>query len=124
MSATTTYSEPLTNSLAKDAAATAEKANGLLSNASHELHYFLADVEDLVKDTSAMTGEDLKRVKAKLSAGLESAKASATEMSGAVAKRSRQAAKDTDDYVHDQPWKAIGTGAVVGLLVGFILARR
>lgn len=124
MNGTSNYSETLASSLASNATAAADKAEGLLSDASSEFHNFIADVEDLVKDTSTLTGEDLKRAKAKLSARLESARSSAAEMGGAIAKRSRHAAVATNDYVHEQPWKAIGTGAVVGLLVGFILARR
>lgn len=124
MNGTSNYSETLAGSLVNDAAAAADKAEGLLSNASSEFQNFIADVEDLVKETSTLTGEDLKRAKAKLSARLEGAKASAGEAGNAIAKRTRQAATVTNDYVHDQPWKAIGTGAVVGLLVGFILARR
>lgn len=124
MNGTSNYSETLAGSLATDAAVAADKAESLLSDASSEFQNFIADVEDLVKETSTLTGEDLKRAKAKLSARLESARSSAGEMGSAIAKRSRQAAHVTNDYVHEQPWKAIGTGAVVGLLVGFILARR
>ena len=124
MNGTSNYSETLASSLATDAAAAADKAESLLSNASSEFQNFIADVEDLVKETSTLTGEDLKRAKAKLSARLESARSSAGEMGNAIAKRSRQAAHVTNDYVHEQPWKAIGAGAAVGLLIGFALARR
>lgn len=118
------YSDSQSDGAGKDTPTFSNKAETVMNNASSELHDFISDVEDLVKETSTLTGEDLKRAKAKLSARLESAKSSAGEMGNTIAKRSRQAAHVTNDYVHDQPWKAIGTGAVVGLLVGFILARR
>jgi ElaB/YqjD/DUF883 family membrane-anchored ribosome-binding protein len=34
------------------------------------------------------------------------------------------AAKVTDEYVHENPWKAIGVTAALGLIVGMLIARR
>lgn len=36
----------------------------------------------------------------------------------------RSAARVTDTFVHDNPWRAIGAGAVIGLLIGFLASRR
>jgi len=118
------YSDSQSNGDGKDTVALSNKAETVMNNASSELHNFIADIEDLVKEATTLTGDDLNRAKAKLSARLESAKTSANELGGNIAKRSRHAAVVTNDYVHEQPWKAIGTGAVVGLLAGYILARR
>jgi len=94
------------------------------ASVSEEFHNFLADVEDLVKDTTSLTGEDLARAKEKLSSRLASAKESLGELGSNVADRARKTADVTNTYVHEQPWKAIGIGATVGLLLGFALARR
>jgi ElaB/YqjD/DUF883 family membrane-anchored ribosome-binding protein len=37
---------------------------------------------------------------------------------------SRRAAAATDEYVHDNPWTAIGISAALGLLVGVLLGQR
>ena len=100
------------------------KANQVASNASSEFQNFIADVEDLVKQTTTLTGEELLRAKAKLTTRLADAKESVVGMSDEIAKRARSSAAATNHYVHDQPWKAIGAGAALGLLVGFALARR
>lgn len=102
------------------AGSTAKAGNAV----SEEFHNFLSDVEDLVKDTTSLTGDDLARAKEKLGARLASAKESLAEAGGVVADHARKTAKATDTYVHEQPWKAIGIGATVGLLLGFALARR
>jgi ElaB/YqjD/DUF883 family membrane-anchored ribosome-binding protein len=94
------------------------------SSVSEEFHNFLADVEDLVKDTTSMTGEDLARAKEKLTARVASAKESLDELGSNMADKARKTAQVTNTYVHEQPWKAIGIGATVGLLLGFALARR
>ncbi len=39
-------------------------------------------------------------------------------------KRGRQIAHDTDAYVHEHPWRAIGIAGAVGVLVGMLIARR
>ena len=38
--------------------------------------------------------------------------------------RARDAARDTDRYVRDNPWQSIGIAAGVGLLLGLLLGRR
>lgn len=111
-----------TNKSTFPAGSTANSKSG--SGVSEEFHNFIADVEDLVKDTTSLTGEDLTKAKEKLSARLASAKESLAEMSGTVVEHAKKTAKVTNTYVHEQPWKAIGIGATVGLLLGFALARR
>ncbi len=96
-------------------------ANGALSR---EFNSFVTDIEELIKATTSLTGEDLARAKARLSARVTAAKESVEEMGDAIADRARSTAKITDSYVHAQPWQAIGIGAVLGLLVGFALAGR
>jgi ElaB/YqjD/DUF883 family membrane-anchored ribosome-binding protein len=94
------------------------------SGVSREFHNFIADVEDLVKATTNLTGEDLNKAKAKLNARVEAAKESIAEMGESIAHRVGKGATVTNQYVHEKPWNAIATTAVVGLLVGYLLARR
>lgn len=107
-------------------------ANGSISETAHtartavgnEFHAFLADIEDLIRETTSLTGEDLNRARAKLNQRVAAAKDSLQEVGGAVSDRLVQGARDTNNYVHAKPWPAIGIGTVVGLLLGFVLARR
>jgi ElaB/YqjD/DUF883 family membrane-anchored ribosome-binding protein len=89
-----------------------------------EFRNFVADVEDLITETTSITGEGLVRVKAKLGERVAAAKESIQEMGGAVVQRARRTATVTNDYVHEQPWAAVGIGAAVGVLIGFALGRR
>jgi ElaB/YqjD/DUF883 family membrane-anchored ribosome-binding protein len=36
----------------------------------------------------------------------------------------RNAARDADDYVHQNPWTALAVVALVGLAAGFVVSRR
>ena len=112
------------NELSKSKSDATAKADGLLSSAYGEFQNVLTDIEDLVKTTTSLTGEDLIRAKAKISERVTSAKQSVELMAGVIADRARKTVKVTDGYVHEQPWQSIGIGAALGLLIGFVLARR
>jgi ElaB/YqjD/DUF883 family membrane-anchored ribosome-binding protein len=94
------------------------------SHASREIHDFLADVEDLIKATSSLTGEELARARAKLNQRVAAARESVEQISEKVTDQVRSTARTTDSYVRENPWQAVGIGAVLGLLLGLALTRR
>ena len=100
------------------------QSSGFKSSVTNEVQNFLEDIEDLVKETTSLTGEELNRAKAKLSERVASAKESIEAMGSDLTKRARKGATVTNEYVHDQPWKAIGATAAVAFLIGFALSRR
>jgi len=94
------------------------------SGVAREYHAFVSDVEDLISSATSLTGEDLSRAKARLSARISSARASIVRAGGAVSEQVRSGAKATDSYVRAQPWQAVGISVAAGLLVGYLLGRR
>jgi len=42
----------------------------------------------------------------------------------ALLEETKRAAAVTDEYVHENPWTALGTAAALGFLVGFLLGQR
>jgi ElaB/YqjD/DUF883 family membrane-anchored ribosome-binding protein len=84
----------------------------------------MADAEALIKATANQGGEALSSVRAKAEASLARAKAQMADAEAALLARAKAAAKATDVYVHENPWKAIGISAGLALLVGFIMGRR
>lgn len=99
------------------------KAGGA-SRIAQEFQHFVADIEDLINATTGLTGEDLLRAKTKLNQRINAAKESVTELGDTVANRARKTAETTNSYVHEKPWSAIGVSAAVGVLLGYLLARR
>ena len=81
-------------------------------------------MEDLIKASTSLTGDDLARAKANLSARVAAARAFAAEIPGTISDRARNTVRVTDGYVREQPWQAIGITAAVGLLIGVLLGRR
>ena len=43
---------------------------------------------------------------------------------GAVVAKTKVAAKATDEFVHENPWRSIAIGATVGLLLGVAISRK
>lgn len=102
-------------------------ANGR-STVSREFHDFVSDIEDLTREliekTTTLTGEDLTRAKERLAARVTAARTSIEDMGGEITHRARRGAERTNSYVHEQPWNAIGIGALIGFACGVVIARR
>ncbi|MEO8333137.1 MAG: DUF883 family protein [Gallionella sp.] len=84
----------------------------------------IADAEALIKATANQGGEALATVRANAVESLAMAKERMADAEDALLDRTRAAAKATDVYVHENPWQAIGIGAGLGLLIGFLISRR
>jgi len=109
-----------TNIKKVDVLDTNPKTNGI----SSEFKHFLSDIEELVAQATSLTGEDLSKAKRNLSTRISAAKHSLDDLSGNLAQKARTGATATNNYVHEQPWAAIGAGAALGLLVGYLISRR
>lgn len=94
------------------------------SSVARDFHTFVSDMESLIKSTAHLSGEELDKARQKLNDRIAVAKESVGDVSETVANRARKTAETTNAYVHEQPWSVIGAGAAIGLLVGFLLARR
>lgn len=84
----------------------------------------VADAEALLQATANQGGEKVAQVRAKAEESLKVVKARIEDAQAVLVARTKEAAKATDVYVHENPWKAIGIAAGVGLVVGLLIARR
>jgi ElaB/YqjD/DUF883 family membrane-anchored ribosome-binding protein len=84
----------------------------------------LSEAEDLLKRAANETGDRAKDLRSQVEAKLLSAKLRLQEIEGEAVDRARVAARFTDDYVHDNPWQAIGIAAAVGFVAGLLMNRR
>ena len=89
-----------------------------------ELKLMVADAEELLVSTANQTGEATSIARSKIQKSLGVVKGRLHSAENALIDRTRQAAKVTDQYVHDNPWKAIGISACAGVIVGMLFARR
>ncbi|MGZ8262287.1 MAG: DUF883 family protein [Methylotenera sp.] len=84
----------------------------------------VADAEALLKATANQGGEAFATLRTKAEESLAVAKAKMADAQDTLVEKSRAAARVTDDYVHDNPWQAIGVAAGIGLVVGLLIGRR
>ncbi|OIR06699.1 hypothetical protein GALL_113060 [mine drainage metagenome] len=84
----------------------------------------VADAEALLKATVNIGGDKLVEVRAKAEDSLSIAKARMLDTQSEVIARTKAAAKASDIYVHNNPWRSIGVATGVGLVVGLLIGRR
>ncbi len=84
----------------------------------------IADAEDLLRATATQAGEKVAAARERIQDRLHTAKIKLAEAEEAVLIRTREAARVTDEFVHDKPWYAVGIAAGVGLIIGMLIGRR
>ena len=89
-----------------------------------DLKVVVSDAEELLRATASQAGEKVSAARERIQASLASAKVKLSEAERAALEKAKEAAKATDEFVHDHPWKAVGIAAGAGLLLGLLLGRR
>ena len=86
-----------------------------------DFNQVVGDTEELLRSLAAVGGDKAAAARESVEENLASAKKRLREIQGSAVDRATDAAKATDDYVHESPWQAIAIGVGVGVLVGMIL---
>ena len=89
-----------------------------------DLRVVVGDAEELLKATAGQANEKVAAVRARAQASVDQAKVRMAAVGDQVTLHSREAAKATDQYVHQNPWQSIGVAAGVGLVLGILLGRK
>ena len=84
----------------------------------------VADTEELLRSTAVQAGDKISELRAKAQDHLASAKLKLAAAEAAIVDKAKEAGRVADDYVHDNPWGAVGIAAGVGFLVGLLIGRR
>src|SRR3982751_5410745 len=93
-------------------------------NLMSEFRNLIAEGESLLRATSNLSGEALANAREQFRDQLATARARVNDYTSAAQARGREAAIMADDYVHDNPWAAIGVAAGVGFVLGALISRR
>lgn len=89
-----------------------------------DLKVVVADAEELLKLTAGQAGEKIAAARDRIQRGLDQAKTKLLELEGKAVEKTKAAARATDAYVHDNPWKSVGIAAGAGFLLGWLLGRK
>ncbi|MDH4189594.1 MAG: DUF883 family protein [Betaproteobacteria bacterium] len=84
----------------------------------------VSDTEELLRATANQTGERIAAARARAEETLREARVRLEQLQESALERGKAAARQTDQYVHEHPWQAIGISAGVGMLLGMLIGSR
>ncbi|MCD6680218.1 MAG: DUF883 family protein [Burkholderiaceae bacterium] len=102
----------------------ADKAAAARDRLADELRSLVSDAEEMLKAASRGGNEQLNLVRERLERGVNAARSELNSFQEAALETARRTAAETDEYVHEHPWNAVGIAAAVGVLLGVLLTRR
>lgn len=89
-----------------------------------DMRLVISDAEELLRATANQAGEKIGVARERIQDSIQQAKVKLADAEAMVRERAQQAARETEEYVRDNPWRAIGVAAGIGLVLGLILSRR
>lgn len=89
-----------------------------------DMKIVVADAEEILRQTANVAGEKAGELRERIQERLRDAKIRIADAEAVLVDKTKAAARATDDFVHDNPWKAVGIAAGIGLLLGVIIGRR
>ena len=84
----------------------------------------IADAEEILRVTAGQAGEKVADLREKAQARLTTAKIKLAEAEAILVDKAKAAGRAADDFVHDNPWRAVGIAAGVGRVIGLLIGRR
>jgi ElaB/YqjD/DUF883 family membrane-anchored ribosome-binding protein len=84
----------------------------------------MADAEALIKATASYEDGAIATVRSKASETLANAKENLSMLEGPLVDKAKVMAQGADDFVHRNPWEAVGVAAGLGLLIGLLIRRH
>ncbi|MEO8278159.1 MAG: YqjD family protein [Ideonella sp.] len=91
---------------------------------STDVQNAIRSAEDMFQQAASAGGDKAAELRERAMEQLRTLREKLHDAQDSVVESSKAAARATDDFVHDHPWKSIGTAAAVGVLIGLLLNRR
>jgi ElaB/YqjD/DUF883 family membrane-anchored ribosome-binding protein len=89
-----------------------------------DLRAVLEDAEALLSATAGQAGEKIQRARERATETVRVARERLSDAQDEVVKQAKHAAKETDHYVRENPWQAVGIAAGVAFIIGVLVSRR
>ena len=88
-----------------------------------DLKTAIGDAEQWLRSAASSTADGAEEAKSQFKETLRSAKTNLLTLEDSALAKGKLAAQSAVTYVHDNPWRAVVIGGVVGLLAGVIISR-
>lgn len=89
-----------------------------------QLKKSLDEAERMLQQAAEATGEKAEELRETALRSLRRTREHLYTTQDELMAQGRRAVRATDDYVHDNPWRAIGVAGLVGVLIGALICRR
>lgn len=93
-----------------------------------DLQTVIRDAESLLGATAArggeVIGEKIQEVRSRAEESVRAAKDRLAAIEEDALERAQALAGDTNEYVRENPWQAVGIAAGIGLVLGLLVSRR
>lgn len=94
-----------------------------LKTARKDMKTLVKDAQELFREAATASGEKADELRNKGLNMLEAAVEAAQNAQAIAIEKGKEVVKCTDDYVHDNPWRAVAISTGIGLLVGLVIGR-
>ena len=92
-------------------------------NSPNEIKPLTGTLETVVSEAGDKATRQAKQLRGKVNETLRTAKNAIAEVSATTADTLKRAAASADEYVHENPWIAIGVTACIAAAVGYLAGR-
>ncbi|MBM4233426.1 MAG: DUF883 domain-containing protein [Gammaproteobacteria bacterium] len=89
-----------------------------------DLRQVVEDAELLLREPASLAAERLDEARGWVADAFHAARDRLTVLEEEVLGKARDAAKDAERYVRDNPWQSVGLAAGIGLVIGVLISRR
>lgn len=108
-----------------DRSHTMAKANGdAREKLIHNMKTVISEAENWLDKASESGAEQARDVEEQFQTTLQTAKTDLMKLEANMLARTKLAAQAADEYVKDNPWKAVSLGAALGVLLGLLASRK
>lgn len=90
----------------------------------NDMKTLVKDAQELFREASHASGERAEELRTKALVLLDGAMEKAHEVQALALEKGKIAVQNTDEFVHEHPWKAVGIAAGIGLVIGMLISRR
>ena len=89
-----------------------------------DLQVVIADIEELLLVTANHVGESAMELRKRVQARLQQTKTELAHLQEAALSKAKAGSQAIDEFVHENPWQAVGIAAGIGVLMGLMMGRR
>lgn len=89
-----------------------------------EFKKMLGEVEELLKSSGSLAGDDLIHLNKMIMNRIHAAGEFFEDKKKSILYKLHDTSMQTNNYIHERPWPIIGAGVVLGVVCGLLLATK